>query len=198
MQKLLAEKIRHQVNFCMCFPRILAQCHVTAFKISLIYVQGCEKRNPTQIHKHGPKIRYENFDFVILNRQYLLSSCRDLDRQLSVRNLSSFNEQHFFTCFLDRFVWLQFFEILNTCQIYPITSKMHFVERLVNYIKYVLNKHNLGKYEKAKAKAYIEIKLLSSSFIIFLSACITFFINSKEYLSTNNVVQLLQKTDTNQ
>ena len=32
-----------------------------------------------------------------------------------------------------------FLEVLNLSQIYPITSKVHFVKGLTNYIKYVLN-----------------------------------------------------------
>ena len=32
-----------------------------------------------------------------------------------------------------------FFEVLNLSKIYPITSKVHFVKGLANYIKYVPN-----------------------------------------------------------
>ena len=66
--------------------------------------------------------------------------------------------QHFFTCFLDRFhgfntkLELLFFEVLNTSQIYPITSKVRFVKGLANYIKYVPNKKE-WKTQKALEKA---------------------------------------------
>ena len=39
-----------------------------ALKLILIYVWGCEKRNPTQIHMDMREIRSENSDFVILDR----------------------------------------------------------------------------------------------------------------------------------
>ena len=44
---------------------------VMTLKISLIYIQGCEKRNPKQIHKIEPNFRSENSNIVILDR----SSC---------------------------------------------------------------------------------------------------------------------------
>ena len=73
MQQLLLERIRHRSPFTCV---LLVFSYVMASKISLIYVQSCEKRKPTQIHKHGPKIKSRNLNFVILNRY--------LDRQLSV------------------------------------------------------------------------------------------------------------------
>ena len=51
-------------------------------------------RNPTQIHKHGPKIIFENLNSCNLNKyldSYLLSSCRAICLQVS-SYLSSFNE----------------------------------------------------------------------------------------------------------
>ena len=73
MHQLLSKKIRHRSPFACV---LLEFFYVTAFKISLIYVQSCEKINPTQIHKHRPKIRFKKLIFVILDRY--------LDRQLSV------------------------------------------------------------------------------------------------------------------
>ena len=73
MQQLLSKRISHQSLFACV---LLVFSYVTASKISLIYVQDCEKRNPTQIHKHGQKIRFGNLNFVILNRY--------LDKQLFV------------------------------------------------------------------------------------------------------------------
>ena len=37
-----------------------------------------------------------------------------------------------------------FLEVLYSSEIYPITSKVHFVKELANYIKYVLNNLLLG------------------------------------------------------
>ena len=135
MQQLLLERIKHRSPFACVL--LVFSCVMT-FKISLIYVQGCEKRNHIQIYKHGPKIRSENSNFVILDRQYLSSSCRDLDRQLSIRicptlmknssSLVSWTNLHGFNTRLE----LLFFEILNTSQIYPITSKVRFVKGLAN------------------------------------------------------------------
>ena len=82
MQQLLSERIRQQSPFAYV---LLVFSYVIASKISLIYVQGCEKRNPTQIHKHGPKIIYGNLDFVILNRY--------LNRQLSVEPIARLIER---------------------------------------------------------------------------------------------------------
>ena len=45
--------------------------------ISLIYVQGCEKRNPTHTCQLGPKIRSANSNFVDLDR---FRFCRALFR----------------------------------------------------------------------------------------------------------------------
>ena len=55
--------------------------HVTALKIILIYVEGCEKRNPTQIHMDMNEISSENFDFAILDRY---SCCRALTLNLDI------------------------------------------------------------------------------------------------------------------
>ena len=41
---------------------------VMTLKIILIYVQGCEKRNPTQILMDMREIRSENYNFVILDK----------------------------------------------------------------------------------------------------------------------------------
>ena len=39
-----------------------------------------------------------------------------------------------------------FLEVLNPFLIYPITSKVHFVKGLANYIKYVSNKYFLASH----------------------------------------------------
>ena len=41
---------------------------MTALKIILIYVYGCEKRNYTQIHLDIRENKFENLNFVILDR----------------------------------------------------------------------------------------------------------------------------------
>ena len=51
----------------------LCICVLTTFKICLIYVLGCEKRNPKQIQKPGPKFRSGKLKIVVLDR---LSCCR--------------------------------------------------------------------------------------------------------------------------
>ena len=66
-------------------------------------------RNPTQIHINMREIRSKNSNFVILARySYCQASTLNLNRYDSIELLSSFNEQHFFTCFLNRFAWLQY------------------------------------------------------------------------------------------
>ena len=74
MQQLLSERIRHRSPFAYV---LLVFSYVTASKISLIQVQGCEKRNPTQMQQPGLKIIFENSDFHnldrYLDRQYLSS-----------------------------------------------------------------------------------------------------------------------------
>ena len=42
-----------------------------AFKISLVYVQSCEKKNPKQIMQHGPNFRSGNFEIIILDKSSL-------------------------------------------------------------------------------------------------------------------------------
>ena len=126
MQQLLSERIRLRSPFAYV---LFVFSSVTAFKISVIQVQGYEKRNPTQIHKHGPKIIFENLN------------SRNLDRQLSVKQLI------FMALILD--LNNIFLEVLNTSQIYPNTRKMRFVKGLANYTKYVLNKiciHYIGSF----------------------------------------------------
>ena len=120
---------------------------LTALKIILLYVQGCEKRKPKHIIIDQSQNRTENLFFLNLNR-YLIcraaveprgwnSSSSSIDGQLS-----SFNELALFslnlgqtcmTLILD--LKIRFLEVLNTSQIYPNTSKMRFVKGLANYIK---------------------------------------------------------------
>ena len=55
---------------------------MTALKIILIYVKGCEKRNPIQILKDMRVIRSGKLDFVILDRYSLCrASTIILDRK---------------------------------------------------------------------------------------------------------------------
>ena len=82
MQQLLTKRIRHQVTFCMCSPCIIA------FKISLIYVQGCEKRSPTYTCQLRPKIKFGNSDFVDLDRfNFYRASFLNLDRYCFCRGI---------------------------------------------------------------------------------------------------------------
>ena len=132
MQQLLSKRIRHQSLFAYV---LLVFSYVMASKISLIQVQGCKKRNLTQIQKPSPKIKSQNSDFRNLDRQQVSSRCRalNLDRYsqreaieeteafsidppaiescraicLQVSSyLSSFSEQLFFTFFLVQSSWL--------------------------------------------------------------------------------------------
>ena len=58
---------------------------LTALKIILIYVKGCEKRNSTKILKDMHVIKSRKLDFIILDRYSLCqASTLDLDRSLSV------------------------------------------------------------------------------------------------------------------
>ena len=75
MQQLLSERIRHRSPFAYV---LLVFSYVMVSKISLIQVQGCEKRNPTQVHKLGPKIRSGNLN------------SHNLDRSRGVEEVSSF------------------------------------------------------------------------------------------------------------
>ena len=124
---------------------------LTALKIIILYVQGCEKRKPKHIITDQSKNRTENLFFINLNR-YLIcrdaveprgqnSSSSQIDSQLSSQ-LLSFNDRHFsdlnlgqicMTSTLD--LETKFLEVLNTSQIYPNTIKVHFVKGLANYIK---------------------------------------------------------------
>ena len=76
MQWLLSERIRHRLPFAYV---LLVFSYVIASKISLIYVQGCEKRNPTQIHKLWPKIRSGNLNSVTSIDWEVLRRCRALN-----------------------------------------------------------------------------------------------------------------------
>ena len=44
---------------------------VTAFKIILIYVYGCEKRKPKHVYTDMCEIRFEKLIFVNLDRQVI-------------------------------------------------------------------------------------------------------------------------------
>ena len=84
---------------------------LTALKIIILYVQGCEKRKPKHIITDQSQNRTENLFFINLNR-YLIcrdaveprgqnSSSSQIDSQLSSQ-LLSFNDRHFSACFLDK------------------------------------------------------------------------------------------------
>ena len=125
MQQLLSERIRHQVTFCLC------SFYMMTFKISLIYVQGCEKRNPTHTCQHESKIRFGNSDFIDLDRisfcqaffiksqqiLLLLSFCRALMNNFSSLVLSSI--------FMALILGLNnmFLGVLNPSQIGPLQVK---------------------------------------------------------------------------
>ena len=86
MQQLLSKRIRHRSPFSYV---LLVFSSVTASKISLIYVQGCEKRNPTQTHNHRPKIRSEKLNFIKLGREGVEQVSRNISIDpLGVEKLS--------------------------------------------------------------------------------------------------------------
>ena len=150
MQWLFLERIRHRSPFTYV---LLVFSYVTASKISFIYVQGCEKRNPSYTCQHGPKIRFEILNSRNLDRSYLsslikprqIAICREAV-ELFVRGcraicpalMNSFLHLFFGSIFMALILDLNnmFFEILNTSQIYPNTSKLRFVKELANYIKW--------------------------------------------------------------
>ena len=58
-------------------------------------------------------IRSQKFNFIILDRYSLCQAYVEVQQWFSIemilsRLLSSFNEQHFFTCFLVKLAWLQY------------------------------------------------------------------------------------------
>ena len=119
---------------------------LTALKIILIYVQGCEKRKPKHIITDWMKNKLENLSFINLDRyQFVeLPSSHEIQTTLSLDRcqLSSFNEKHFShlilrqTCMtLTLELETLFLEVLNISQMYPNTSKVRFVKGLANYIK---------------------------------------------------------------
>ena len=72
------------------FLHVFSMCStcMTAFKISLIYVQGCEKRNPTHICQLGSKIKFGNSDFVDLDKfSFCRASFLNLDRYCFCRGI---------------------------------------------------------------------------------------------------------------
>ena len=69
----------------LCFKLHPFVSPMTALKIILIYVQGCEKRNPTQILMDMHEIGSRNFDFIILDRySFYQASTLILDRYDSI------------------------------------------------------------------------------------------------------------------
>ena len=74
MQQLLLERIRHRSPFAYV---LIVFSYVTASKISLIQIQGCEKINSTQIHKPSPKIRSRNLNPVTSIDPPAIERCRD-------------------------------------------------------------------------------------------------------------------------
>ena len=107
---------------------------MTVFKISLIYVQGCEKRNSKQIHQHGSKFKFGISEFVKLHRS---SQCQACSINLDKCHLSSFSK----TTFLHLFLGSIFISLIQPLVMYQtqlrstqITSQMHFDKRLANYI----------------------------------------------------------------
>ena len=124
---------------------------LTALKIIILYVQGCEKRKPKHIITDWSQNRTENLFFINLDRYPICrdtveprgwnSSSSSIDGQLSSK-LLNFNDKHFSDLNLGQICMAstldletKFLEILNTSQIYPNTSKVHFFKGLANYIK---------------------------------------------------------------
>ena len=124
---------------------------LTALKIILLYVQGCEKRKPKHIITDQSQNRCEILFFINLDRYPICraavesrgqnNSSSSIDSQL-LGQLSSSNELAHFnlnlgqTCTaLTLDLETKFLEVLNTSQIYPNTSKVHFVNGLTDYIK---------------------------------------------------------------
>ena len=109
---------------------------VTALNIRVIYIcLVLWKKNPKQIHQHGPKIRSGIFEFIKLNRS---SRCRvNLDRCHLSSYLLSFNK----TAFLHLFFGLIFMSLIQPLVVYQtqlrstqFKSKVCFDKRLANYI----------------------------------------------------------------
>ena len=127
----------------LCSTLVQLAYALTALKIIILYVQGQKKRRPKHIITDWNQNRTEILFFIKLDRQLsvdvLSSSCQvtGLEQLLKLDGqLSSFNEQHFFslnlgqTCMSSTLnLETQFFEVLNTSQIYLNTSKVRFVKR---------------------------------------------------------------------
>ena len=109
--------------------------YMMALKISLIYVLGCERRNPKHIHQHRPKFRSGIFEFVKLDRS---SQCRACLVNLDKCLLSSFNQIAFLHMFLGS-IFMSLIQLLDMYQTQlksnQFTSKVCFVEGLANYIE---------------------------------------------------------------
>ena len=128
-------------KLCSTFVQLVYT--LTALKIIILYVQGCEKRKLKHIITDQSQNRTRILFFIKLDR-YLsveqLSShgwnsfLSSMDSQLSSQ-LLNFNEQHFFNLSLGQTCMssildleTQFLEVLKTSQIYPNTSKVRFVK----------------------------------------------------------------------
>ena len=132
-------------KFCSTLVQLVST--LTALKIILLYVQGCEKRKPKYIITDQNQNRTKNLFFHKSRQMPIYRAAvkpRDWNSFLSSIDdqLSSFNDRHFFSLFLGQtrmVLTLEletlFLEALNTSQIYPITSEIHFVKGLANYIK---------------------------------------------------------------
>ena len=97
---------------------------VTALKIILIYVQGCEKRKLKHVYTDWMKIRTENLIFLNLDRQGIYRVA--VKYRAKATFLQLFLSQIFMALTLD--LNNIFLKVLNPSQIYPIKSKVHFVK----------------------------------------------------------------------
>ena len=118
----------------------------------------CKKRKPKHIIMDQSQNKIESLFFINLDRclsvEVLSSSCQaaGLEQLLKLNRcqLPSFNDRHFSDLNLGQICMVstldletKFFEVLNTSQIYPNTSKVHFVKgfsQLYKIVTYVPNK----------------------------------------------------------
>ena len=131
----------------LCLTLVQLVYTLTTLKIILLYVQGCEKRKLKHIITNWSKNRSKIMFFINLDRYPICRAAvepRCWNNSLSSIDgqLSSFNDRHFSnlnlgqTCMVSTLdLETKFLEVLNTSQIYPNTSKIHFVKRLAYYIK---------------------------------------------------------------
>ena len=77
---IMTNCLRSQFEWIITLNQVTSP--LMALKIILIYVQGCEKRNPTQITWICVKNRLGSLNFVILD----IYSCRDICRASHIKS----------------------------------------------------------------------------------------------------------------